>query len=250
MAKIHLRVDAGCEHMETMYPVISRGDSRAVRTGKKALAREAKQRANDNAAYRKLEMELAATYRLGDLVVCLTFDDAHLPGSRQQVKAAVKKFVKRLREYRVKSGQTLVYHYREEHKHRSDDRLTDGRWHVHMVLNATGKDYKIMEALWGQGHVDIQRLEINRDRNFETLARYMTKEPRDKNGQRLWSSSRGAKKPQRDRRRVGNDAKIKIPKNAIILSDTGVVETVYGEYRFVRYILPNEITVAPGGRRK
>lgn len=249
MSQIHLRIDAGCEHMETIYPVVNRSDSRTTRGGKKAIASEAKRRINDAAAYRKLEMELAANYRVGDLILTLTFDNAHLPDNRRQVKAQVKKFTSRLRELRAAKGQGLVYHYREEHKHLSKDAAMDGRWHVHMVVNATGKDYKLIPALWGNGRVDIQRLEISRDRNYETLARYMTKEPRDKLGQRLWSSSRGAAKPQRDRRRVGNGEKIKLPRNAIVLSDTGNVETAYGYYRFVRYILPNEITVAPGGSR-
>ena len=259
MAKMHLRIDAGCEHMETMYPCASRGDSRAVKTAKKSLAqqakdrvngREEKQRKNDMAAYRKLELELAANYKPGDLIICLTFDDAHLPNSRAGVKAAVKQFTSVLRRYREKHGQTLTYHYREEHKHLSENRDMDGRWHVHMVLNATGTDYKLISTFWGRGRVEIQRLRVDRDKNYESQARYMTKEGRDKVGQRLWSSSRGAKKPQRERKRVGNDAKIKIPRKAIVLSDTGEVETIYGCYRFVRYILPSEMAAAPSGRRK
>ena len=250
MARNHLIIEAGCECMEVMYPRISKGDSRTVRKGKKDVTKDAKQRMNDKAAYRKLEMELAANYRANDLVLCLTFDDAHLPKDRAGVKAAVKKFTAALRKEREKRGQTLTYHYTEEHKHLSEDESMNGRWHIHMVMNATGDDYRLISTLWARGHADIQRLRVDRDKNFESLARYMTKEPRDKVGHRLWSSSQGAKKPRRELRQVGNGETIKIPRNVMVLSDTGEVETVYGSYRFVRYIRLKDAGAAPKSRRR
>lgn len=242
-------VDAGPEHMQTIYPVCKALDSRAVKTGKRQLSKEAKDRANLSAAYKKLEMELAANYRRGDLWITLTFDDEHLPQTRAQVQTRVKRFTQRLRRVREGRHMDLVYHYAIEHKHLSKDEVMNGRWHIHMVLNSTGKDYKMLQQLWGQGRVDIDRLQVNKDRNFETLARYMCKEPRDKLGLRLWSSSRNCAKPEKDRQRVDDDYKLTIPRGAMVLSDTGYVTTVYGRYRFVRYILPREIRTAPGGRR-
>ena len=242
-------VDAGPEHMATVYPVCYAQDSRTVKTGKRQMAKEAKDRANLKAAYKKLEMDLAANYRRGDLWITLTFADEHLPKTRKQVQARVKRFVQNLRRVRESKGGTLKYHYCIEHKHMSADEAVDGRWHIHMVLNATGKDYKMLQAIWGLGRVDIDRVQINKDKNFESLARYMCKEARDKLGHRLWSASRNCAKPERDRQRVADDFRLKIPRGAMVLSDTGEVTTAYGRYRFVRYILPREIQTAPGGRR-
>ena len=53
-----------------------------------------------------------------------------------------------------------------------------------------------MLRLWGQGECEFNALRVDKKKNYETLARYMAKEERDKVGQRSWSYTRNAKKPE------------------------------------------------------
>ena len=67
---------------EAIYPLPNPRDSRAVRQGKKNLTSAAQQRMNQKYQWQKLELLTACNFRPGDIVLTLTFDDAHLPDSR------------------------------------------------------------------------------------------------------------------------------------------------------------------------
>lgn len=230
MAKFKKIIVAGPLVIETVYPAPNPRDSLGVRNGKKALSSEAQQRMNLKYAYQKLELEIAANFGVRDLYATFTYDDAHLPGSRKEANARMQAFWKRLRAARKAKGQELRYIYVTEHKH------GDGRWHHHVLINATGDDYALIRKLWGQGRIDNKQIIINRDKNFETLARYFCKEQRDKVGQRLWSCSRNLHKPERECFRVPNDTPLTPPENSMVLDDTGDVRTAYGHFRYIKYL--------------
>lgn len=230
MAKFKKIIVAGPLVIETVYPAPNPRDSMGVRQGKKALSSEAQQRMNLKYAYQKLELEIAANFGVRDLYATFTYDDAHLPGSRKEANARMQAFWKRLRAARKAKGQELRYIYVTEHKH------GDGRWHHHVLINATGDDYSLIRELWGQGGIEFIQIQINRDKNFETLARYLCKEQRDKVGQRLWSGSRNLRKPERECFRVPNDTPLTPPKDAMVLTDTGDVRTAYGHFRYIKYL--------------
>ena len=181
-------------------------------------------------AYQKLELEIAANFGVKDLYATFTYDDAHLPRSRKEANARIQAFWKKLRAARKADGQELRYIYVTEHKH------GDGRWHHHVLINATGNDYSLIRELWAQGGIEFVQIQINRDKNFETLARYLCKEQRDKVGQRLWSGSRNLRKPERECFRVPNDTPLAPPENATVLTDTGDVRTAYGHFRYIKYL--------------
>ena len=170
MAKFKKIIVAGPLVVETVYPAPNPRDSLGVRQGKKRLSSEAQQRMNLKYAYQKLELEIAANFGVKDLYATFTYDDAHLPGSRKEANARMQAFWKRLRAARKAQGQELRYIYVTEHKH------GDGRWHHHVLLNATGDDYDLIRKLWGQGGIEFIQIRIDRDKNFETLARYLCKE--------------------------------------------------------------------------
>jgi hypothetical protein len=175
-------------------------------------------------------LEIAANFGPGDLYATLTYDDDHQPTSRQEANRRIQAFWKRLRAARSAKGQELRYIYVSEHKH------GDGRWHHHVLINATGDDFEIIRKLWGQGLVDFVKIRIDRDKNYETLARYLCKEQRDKLGQRLWSGSRNLRKPEKECFRVPNDTPLTPPPDATVLTDTGDVTTAYGHYRYIKYL--------------
>lgn len=103
-------------------------------------------------SWQKLELLLAANLVKGDVVGCLTFDDAHLPETREQVRNKFKWFLDKLRAAREERGQNLVMFWSIEHLH------GEGRWHIHIACNATGSDYEEMLRLWGQGECEFNAL--------------------------------------------------------------------------------------------
>lgn len=230
MAKFKKIIVAGPLVVETIYPAPNPRDSAGVRAGKRALSSQAQQRMNLKYAYQKLELEIAANFSVKDLYITLTYDDAHLPKSRAEANRRMQAFWRRLRAERRAQGQELRYIYVTEHKH------GEGRWHHHVLINSTGKDYELIRRLWRQGGVEFQQLRIDRDKNFETLARYLCKEQREKLGLRLWSCSRNLRKPERECFRVPNDTPLSPPDGATVLVDTGDVTTAYGHFRYVKYL--------------
>ena len=230
MSKFKRIIVAGPLVVEAVYPAPNPRDSVGVRQGKKALSSEAQRRMNLKYAYQKLELEIAANFGVRDLYITLTYDDDHLPESRREANARIQAFFRRLRAARKAREQELRYIYVTEHKH------DEGRWHHHVLINSTGEDYDLIRQLWGQGNVEFRQIQINRDKNYETLARYFCKEQRDKVGQRLWSGSRNLRKPERECFRVPNDTPLNPPKHALVLTDTGDVTTAYGHFRYIKYL--------------
>lgn len=245
MAKFKKIIVAGPLVVECVYPAPNPRDSLGVRQGKKALSSEAQRRMNLKYAWQKLELEIAANFGTRDIYATLTYDDDHLPGSRKECAAAVKAFLRKLRATRMKQGQELRYIYVIEHKH------GDGRWHVHILLNSTGSDYDLIRTLWGQGNAEFKSLRVDREKNYESLARYLCKEQRDKVGQRLWSGSRNLRKPEKECFRVPNDTPLSPPKSSpLVLEDTGDVVTAYGHYRYIKYLAAGAVSSAPRARRR
>lgn len=244
MAKMLKTIVAGPLVLQTIYPIISVNDSDGVRAGKRNLSSEAQKRMNLKYSYQKLELEMAANFGRGDIVATLTYDDDHLPGSRREAMRRAQRFWRKLRAKRGLSAD-LRYIYVTEHRH------GDGRWHHHALINSTGDDYATIRSAWGYGLVDMHPFRIDREKNYETLARYFCKEQRDLVGQRLWSCSRNLRRPEPDSQRVGNDRELAVPDWATVLMDTGDVRTAYGHYRFVKYLARGwEMGAAPKPKRK
>ena len=233
MAKLIKRtITAGPLVMEAIYPAPHPRDSMGVRQGKKALSSAAQQRMNLKYAYQRLELLIAANFRRGDLWCTFTYDDEHLPKNRKESIARMSAFMKRLRALRKPNGSELVYIYNTEHKH------GDGRWHHHVLLNNVGEAFEEIAQLWGQGLVFIRPLRVDKQKHFESLARYLCKEYRDGVGDRMWTCSRNLKKPERDCCRVDEveAAALAAPEGSLIFEDSGQVVTAYGRYRFIKYL--------------
>lgn len=235
MAKYKKIIVAGPLVKECIYTMSSRHDSPQARGSKKKLSTEAQQRMNDVYSWQKLEMLLAANFLSGDLVVVLTYDDAHLPKNRAEAQACVKYFRAKLAKERRAVGQELVMFWNEEHFHQHKDELQDKRWHHHAVINSTGADYESLARAWTYGKVLIAPLKVDAEKNYTTLARYMCKESRDKPGQRSWSYTRNAKKPEVETFRVPDDTQIAAPRGSIVLEDAKD-RTQYGVYQYIKYI--------------
>lgn len=239
MSKFKRIIVAGPLVVEAVYPAPHPRDGRAVRQGKKALSSQAQQLLNLKYAYQKLELQIAANFGPKDIFATLTYDDERLPPNRQEAIKRIKAFWKRLRKERQNEDQDLRYIYVTEHKH------GEGRFHHHILINATGEDYEQIRKQWGQGDVEFRSIRVDKEKHYETLARYLCKEQRDKVGLRLWSGSRNLRKPERERFRVPDNTPLKMPPESqvIRLADTGNVKTAYGHYRYIKYIAKAGTTV-------
>ena len=204
---------AGMLVQEIVYSRPAGREAAAVRQAKRKVSTEAQMRMNAKYSWQKLELMLAANFLPRDLIVTLTFDDDHLPETRQQVNARLKKF------------------------------RGEGRWHVHAVINATGDDFSEILSCWPYGHdIEIRRLELNRQKNYESQAKYMCKEARDRAGLRSWSYTRSCRHPETESFPVPDDTDVSAPKEATVLTDASM-RTEFGEFHFIKYLAasPQEI---------
>lgn len=237
-------VVAGPLVMETVYPRINGSEAPKVRGAKRKLSTAAQQRMNHIYSYQKLEFLLAANFVKGDLVCTFTYDDEHLPFNRKEAEGKLKYFRSKLSASRKKNQKELVMFWNTEHRH------GDGRWHHHCVINATGEDFELIQKLWGQGRIEFRRLRLDKEKNYESLARYMCKEDKDKVGQRSWSYTRNAAKPEYETFRVPDDTPLQAPKGTLIIEEA-TERNDYGSYKFVKYMyLTGKHAARPKARRR
>lgn len=230
-------ISAGPLVKEAIYPRGKASDSPKVRAAKRKLSSEAQQRMNHKYSYQKLELQLAANYMPGDLWVTLTYDDTHLPGDRAEAEKCFKAFLRRLRA-RWKGSRPVV-HWCTEHKNEHEDFYRHRRWHHHFCINATGADFELIRSCWIYGcNIEIRRIKIDKDHSYESLARYMCKEPRDRPGLRSWSYTRNAKHPEVETFAVPDDTPLQPPKGATVYEDAAE-RTEFGSFRYVKYLAPN-----------
>lgn len=204
MAKAIKHIKAGPLHIEVIGTVPDPGPSKG-RRGRSRPTCAAQQFYNDKCSWRELELILAANFCSRDLVLTLTYDDEHLPESREEAGRCLGAFFRRLRSARRKREEDLVYVYNIEGFHGmsedeyfgGDGRLEDRRFHHHVVLNATAADdLEEIRSLWPcGGYLRAEPLDIH---YLRELAKYLTKEAREfgrgKPGERTWRASRNIKK--------------------------------------------------------
>ena len=230
MAKQLYSVYAGPLQRRTLAPRRSRDDSPQQRAEKSKSTGPAQRSYNKRISWETLEEELAVNFPgpKTALVATLTIDDEWQPtrtGSKEEravVADYVEKFRGKINRRRKKAGRPeLVAFWCIEV-------LTDEgmRWHVHMALNNTGEDYGEIHACWKYGDVvEIQPLRIDDEKNWASLAKYMTKESRDaqeyssRTGLPSWSHTRNIRKPERESVVVPDDYVIEIPDEAIVMDD-------------------------------
>lgn len=179
MVDVVKEIHAGCITEISGCRIIQKGDSTPARAAKKECSTIGRKMTNHRTMQRTLYFLMAANFKLTDLFLTLTFDDGHIPRTRKEVMKAVEKFVKLLRQHRTIRGQDLLYIYSIENKH------GDGRYHVHMIVNSTGKDMETLCSLWEGGAVDWEyigwsknqgKLRSRGPKGYKILSRYMTKE--------------------------------------------------------------------------
>lgn len=241
-------IQAGSLVLEALYPRGSAHDSPRTRAGKRKLSSDAQQRMNLKYSFQKLELMIAANFRPGDLMITLTYDDAHLPSSRQKAVARLKAFRKDLRDYRKEHNRpepVMIF--------ATENAFGEGRWHHHIILNNVGEDYEEIRKLWPWGSdIDFRRLKLDSKHSYEGVARYLCKEAREKPGLRSWSYTRNCKHPEVESFPVPDDTPLQPPKGSMIYEDARE-QNEFGSWRYVKYLAPGwqrALRPAPRHRRR
>ena len=244
MAKRLKTITAGRLVCGVCYTAATSRDNETERTAKRRMSTEAQERINLRRAWQKLELLLAANFGPGDLHVVLTYDDSHLPENRQAAVRLLRKLLGHLRRHRKARGQPLKYIYVTEQLS-----AEGGRLHHHLILNGTGEDIEVLRSLWPHGQVELERLDTWQ--GYEALAKYLTKEPREagrtKAGARAWTPSVGLAKPKVVSEAVPDNVTIAAPAGAVIL-DRREAHNEYGEYLYLKYLLPDRRKERKGTR--
>ena len=220
------------------YTMALPSDSAAARAEKRRISSAARKAMNLKHSWQQLELTLAANFRRRDLHVVLTYDDDHLPATRERAKQLLRRWIRQLREHRRARGQPLSYIYVTEQYTEEGERL-----HHHVVLNATGADYQVIRELWPHGtDIDIEQLDAWD--GYEALARYLTKEParhgKPHVGDRVWTPSIGLKKPTVETTYVSDYVTLAAPPGAIILEHAKDSRSnQYGTFEYIKYLLPD-----------
>ncbi len=208
-----------------------------VRAAKSKVSSEARRRVNLRRAWQKLMLLLGANFDTSDLVVTLTYDDAHLPDTRKEAGTNIARYLTLLRREFRRAGRDLKYVHCIEHKH------GDGRWHHHLVIPAAS--YELIRSLWTWGSdIDIDTIDLW---GYEELAKYLTKEAREEGapvGARSWSSSRNLERPVRESELVEDYVSLAPPPGAVVLGRDSKVNE-WGNYEYLSCLLP----AAPPARR-
>lgn len=231
MAKRKKTITAGCIVKTILYTAPEPRDGERARAEKSRMTTAAQKAMNDKTARCRLEMLLAANFVGKDLFITLTYRNADLPTTRAAAVKNVRKFLKQLREHRKARGQVLKYVYTTEEKH------GEGRLHHHLVINATERDIETIRSLWPYG--DIIDLVYVRDRYYDTLARYMTKESVEGRpvGAQMWTRSRNLEQPVVESCFVPDDTALAVPPGCFVL-EREEKATEYGSYSYIKYRVP------------
>lgn len=172
-----------------VYPIWDTHTSTS-RARKTKESREAQKRLNYKNAVKAVVRLINANFTDSDYWATFTYDNAHLPKTREQAQHEVAKFIRRLKHYGERHHfDPLKYVYWTEFE--LDEAKGKHRIHHHIVTNFADRDK--MEDLWGNGGRNNVRRLVADENGYEGMARYCMKDPK---GLKRYVASKNLKKPQ------------------------------------------------------
>ncbi len=202
------------------------------------IPKEEKQRANLKTSYEKALMLACANFEPGDWWVTVTYDDEHLPNTRNESLPLLRRYFRALRKARAKNNETLRYMYCTQLTTRGGGI----RLHHHMIIRAEDDtDEDLIRRSWPYGKI----VYIRKLKNYEDIldkVHYMCREPRELGvhvpGEQMWTASRGLIRPRAEFTIIDNDAvDISVPVGCTELSEP-VQLPGYGGYKTIIYYEP------------
>lgn len=174
-----------------IYPIFN-SKQVAQRGKRKKETRKVQQLLNQRNARKWLVRLLNTNFTERDIWATFTYDNAHLPKSKEDAHRYFRNYLRRLAYWMKKNGYgELKYVFITEY-------IDDGkkvRIHHHLVSNFPDRD--ICELKWKGGErTQTRRLQPD-DSGFEGLARYITKSRDFKvKNEKMWSASHNLLRPK------------------------------------------------------
>ena len=129
-------------------------------------------------------------FRDGDYSVDATYDDDHLPESRERVLRDIRNYARRVRYEMTKRGVKKVEYVYVISNHKGDDTGSQARCHIHMIFKNADRD--VLEKKWKAGYCNTDKLRFD-ETGITGKALYMARQGKSK---RCWGGSLGLKKPE------------------------------------------------------
>ena len=169
-----------------VYPVYSREQEKRARKAREKLSSDRQQRANQEAAIRRIVRLSNANFTNKDLHVTLTFE-GNVP-DWEQCQRDVRNFIRRMQYLRKKRGlEKAKYIYAiEDNEHGIKKRI-----HVHLLVTG-GISREEIEACWNKGLANADRLQPNEE-GLAGISKYLTKAQKNR---KKWVCSQGLKQPK------------------------------------------------------
>jgi len=169
-----------------VYPVYGREQERRARKARENISPERMQRANHQAAIRRIIRLANANFTSQDLHVTLTYDGC-VP-NWEQCQKDVRNFIRRMQYLRGKRGlEKARYIYTIEDNESGQKK----RIHCHMLVSG-GISREEIEACWRKGWANADRLQPNEE-GLAAIAKYITKAQKNR---KKWCCSKGLKQPK------------------------------------------------------
>lgn len=252
-------------------------DTGRARAAKKHHTRAAQRFINCKNSKEKLELLFYANFDSPlSCFVTYTYDEEHLPRSRDSAKANIAKANEQMRREKRRRGEPFPYVYTTEGSARAAAETADVggnpwevcpwevpeqweelsgkptewgngevRLHHHAIMLLSEQDCDTLRAAWPYGDVYISRIKVDDMHSFERLASYITKDSRagkTKTGERSYTPSEGLIQPEVHGRWVEEYEDIVPPKGAILISEMRE-ENLYSSYHQCSFILPREAEI-------
>lgn len=114
-------------------------------------------------------------------------------GARRQIRNYLARVRRRLRRLGGDAGALKYLYVMESGRDRrdADPRPRPVRFHFHVLIHAPGLSRDQLEALWGFGYADCDRLDLSRN-GLAALSRYLTKQ---RKFTRRWAHSKNLREP-------------------------------------------------------
>ena len=227
-------------------------------TRQRGNSSERKIAGNRQFAILDLARKLNCNFRRGDVWLTCKFDAAGLArcgGDFEGARRAGRNFVDRLGRRLKKHGVEVRWVLAASEIDGETGELV--RPHVHLILRGEGFAFsdgaltlfgESVDAIWGQGSVDVQFLRAQKD--FYPLAKYIIDQARGVADEKKYTCSRNLKKPIVERHVVLSGAPLRIPAGGVALPGTRI-DLEKGQ-NVVRYLRPERRDPARkvGGRKE
>lgn len=254
MPKTLRKIEAGRYVRIAITTNVNKRDSEKTRAEKKKATTKAQKLINDKMSQNALAALIAENFldSRTAMWVTLTFDPEHYPALAKHSEywsmccREATNYLTRLRRLARAREMDMLAVF-------APGTGEDGRYHIHLLIDhATLED--IRDA-WGKGHVDFHYLKgephyftdkgwrnkKTKNINPQAIAAYMMHNARDRQtGKHPWHATKNCIRPKPDRAKtVSASYSIEPPEGSEIL-DRQKVQTLYGEFEFIEYILPAE----------